>query len=201
MGYDDYLDFSPLYNNFDKFTICYTGTLNSDYQPWLIFDVLKELILEGYELQLIFVGIVANSIKDYVNSLKLQHTVFFVDYLTHKEAVSFLRKANALLLVSPKVKSENLIIPGKLYEYLAAKKPIINIGNKNSNTAKIITHCEGGVNIGREDIKILKEFLKDWLKKLKTNPDYIPLLSNDNILNFARKKEVKKICRILISNH
>ncbi|MCH8912784.1 MAG: glycosyltransferase, partial [Planctomycetes bacterium] len=57
----------------------------------------------------------------------LQHLVELVDYLPHQESVEQLRTADVLLLplhgLPPGQRSR--IVPGKTYEYLAARRPIL----------------------------------------------------------------------------
>jgi glycosyltransferase involved in cell wall biosynthesis len=197
MGYDDTIDFSPLENDSDILTICYTGTIDRAYEPWVIIDAVKSLADEGFAVELLFIGITEGEIKAYVDSEQAQSVVRFIYYVTHHESVAYLRKTDALLLVSPKVKSERLIIPGKLYEYLAAQKPIINVGDKNSNTAKIISECQAGINVDRDEYNELVVFLRNWLTKRKMDKSFKPIVSNEKITQYSRRNEAEKIERIL----
>ncbi len=198
MGYDDTIDFSAVENESAVFTICYTGTIDKVYEPWIIIDAVQSIAEEGFAIELLFIGISSSEIKEYVEFVKANAVVRFVDYVTHHESVAYLRKADALLLVSPKVKSEKLIIPGKLYEYLAAKKPVLNLGDKYSNTAKIISECQAGINIDRDECDELLVFLRKWLSARKSDRTFTPIVSNNKTERFSRRNEAEKIKRILV---
>ncbi|RYZ27157.1 MAG: glycosyl transferase family 1, partial [Chitinophagaceae bacterium] len=65
-------------------------------------------------------------------------------YVSHKEAIQLLQTSTVLLLVNPVTRDEKMVIPGKIYEYLAAAKPIINITRKDAETAALISDCGAG---------------------------------------------------------
>ena len=95
MGYDDTIDFSPLENDSDILTICYTGTIDRAYEPWVIIDAVKSLADEGFAVELLFIGITSSEIKAYVDSAQAHSVVHFIDYVTHHESVAYLRKTEA----------------------------------------------------------------------------------------------------------
>lgn len=194
MGFDQNLNYSSISDKNNKLHICYTGTLDEAYQPWIIFDSTKELLDQGYDIVLVFVGLVSDSIKTYVKEIGIESNVTYTGYLTHSESIRFLRYADALLLFSPKVKTERIIIPGKLYEYLAARKPIINIGMKDSNTAKIIEECNAGINVDRSEKSEITSFFTKWLQGMNSPPF---VFNEEKINTYSRRSEVEKIISLL----
>ncbi len=67
---------------------------------------------------------VLNCIND--NGLKIYTRI--IEYVTHEEAVNYQRRSQLLLLAEIDSPQTRGIIPGKLFEYLAAKRPILAIG-------------------------------------------------------------------------
>jgi hypothetical protein len=55
----------------------------------------------------------------------------FIEYLPHEEALGLAAKSSALLLLLNNTPNKMGIIPGKTFEYLALRKPIICIGPTN----------------------------------------------------------------------
>jgi len=62
----------------------------------------------------------------------------------HKEAITMQRSSNLLLLVEIDAPQTQSIIPGKLFEYLASRRPILAIGPQGSDIEAIVNHTESG---------------------------------------------------------
>jgi hypothetical protein len=78
------------------------------------------------------------------------------------------------------------IVPGKLFEYLALKRFIINIGPKEGNSSKIIEECEAGTTIEFEDIKAMKVVILSLVDNNKP-------VENASISKYSRKVLAKSI--------
>lgn len=200
MGYDSDIDFSDLSAENKVFTMAYVGTIDAQYEAEVLFEVWQKLKSDGFEFKVDFVGLADDSIHALAEKYKLENTINFVAYVPHLQAIQYLRRANLLLLVSPKVKSEKLIIPGKVYEYLAAFKPILNLGDKSSNTALIIERCKAGLNAERTEKEEIELFLVSQINKflepnlVDSHSDFhkISAFSRENIaseiLNYVEEK-------------
>src|SRR5690606_22322738 len=90
-------------------------------------------------------------------------------YVSHKDAIQGIKNADLLLLTNfPDEKSKG-IIPGKLFEYLATGNPVLAIGPKDGDVAKILKATQSGgyfTHFQKEELKslILKKF-KKWKPK------------------------------------
>ena len=63
--------------------------------------------------------------------------------------------------VNPVTEQESMVIPGKVYEYLAVHKPIINITNLDAETAAIIQKCDSGKTFQRTMQKEIELYLEE----------------------------------------
>ncbi|MEJ7914318.1 MAG: glycosyltransferase family 4 protein [Chitinophagaceae bacterium] len=155
----------------EEFTITYTGSIADFYDPQVLLDALKSVLplFPSLPFTLRFVGVLSGGIKQNIIDSGLERYLQETGYLPHQEALSFLVNSSVLLLVNPVTKDEDMVIPGKLYEYLAAQKPIINITRHTAETATIITRCSAGKTFERQEQALLEEHLKGliatWLKK------------------------------------
>ena len=77
---------------------------------------------------------VVNDINFQLTNLKVQ----FQKYLAKQELDKEITKATVLLMSSVNLDSVNNIIPGKLFYYFSAKRPILAFSNLNSDVSKII---------------------------------------------------------------
>jgi glycosyltransferase involved in cell wall biosynthesis len=76
--------------------------------------------------------------------------VQYVGQLTRGASIALQRSAHALLLVTPSRRPS--ATPGKLYEYLAAGKPIIAL-TRGSEAARIVQETVTGVAVAPDDVE------------------------------------------------
>ncbi len=147
------------------FTITYTGTITSQYRIDVFLETIKYLSNE-HNLKLQFVGkrdeLLEKKLLN-LNSSKL--IVELVSSVSHTESIEFLKMADALLLGIPDMKDNEGIITGKIFEYLAAKKPIIGIGPPDGDAAKILSETDSGNMLNYSDKSAIKDLLKSLILK------------------------------------
>ncbi len=71
------------------------------------------------------------------------HVAYF-GYLTHRATLAALRSASLLLLVVNTTPGAEATVPGKLFEYLAARRPILAIAPPGAEAAEIIRRTRAG---------------------------------------------------------
>jgi len=160
------------------FTITYVGTIAAYYQPEVFFQAVKLLISKypAAPVKLLFVGVVPPDMFNTIEAHGLANIWDYKAYVPHAEAVAYMKKATVLLLVNPVTKDEEMVIPGKLYEYMASKRPVINITSLKSETAAIIAQCGAGRTFDRTMLVPLTDYLESlllqWLDKKEVIPDF-----------------------------
>ncbi len=89
------------------------------------------------------------------------------DYKSHDEVLDDYQESDILLLLVNNTDNAKVNIPGKLFEYLANKKPIIMIGSKESDAAKILRPYNHTKIFDYEEEIDLYAFLSDpsWLSQ------------------------------------
>lgn len=141
------------------FTITYLGTFSGCYDAGVLAEAISYCEERNItEITLRFIGKTDNKVekifKDKKN-VKLE----ILTYVDHSKAVEYLARSAALLLVVPSDKKEAEMIPGKLFEYLAAKRPVIALAPKESDVADILLKTNGGMIFTRNDSVKLGEYL------------------------------------------
>ena len=200
IGYDENLFFDlQTAPQQEKFIITYTGTMADYYQPSIFFNALKNVMTTHPQVpfQLRFVGIIAENIQEDLARLGLADILQITGYVQHEIAVSYTKSSTVLLLVNPVTKDEEVVIPGKIYEYLAARKPIINITKKESETAELIEQCQAGKTFSRDMQKELEEYLRElaegWMKNKTLDYPY-----NNSIERFSHKEIALELNNFLL---
>ena len=131
-----------------KFTLAHIGSLLSERNPQILWQVLSELIKENNEFakhfELTLVGAVGESILESLSIYGLKAHTNLVGYVSHDEALVYQHKSQVLLLVEINHNDTKAIIPGKIFEYFNAKRPIIAIGPNGSDVESIIHQTNAG---------------------------------------------------------
>jgi len=160
---DDFSGITPVIP--EKLTITYTGTLSDSYPLNVFLDAAESFIREGNDLMLRFVGMVSKNQKDLILSKTGTDSVEFIPYVDHIAAIRYMHESTALLLIIPDHPSGKCILTGKLFEYMAAGKPVICIGPVDGDAAEIIEATSSGTAFGYNDSNSVGLFLKQIFSK------------------------------------
>lgn len=113
----------------NRMILTYSGIFMVYNTPKYFLQAFKEISIEYPEvaknIELHFVGLLRKENQRLVKKLKLEEFVFDHGYVDHKEAVSKILSSDVLWMMVGKRKHIDAILPGKVYEYIGTKKPII----------------------------------------------------------------------------
>ncbi len=144
----------------EDFTIVHIGSMNKDRNPEVFWKATHMALEESGELKsklkIRLVGPVDFSVRASVEHYGLLPYTEFVEFIPHDEAVKLQQQAQINLLVINNSPNARTIIPGKLYEYLGSGRPLLAIGPKDSDSAKVIELTRGGVVHEWDDTEGLK---------------------------------------------
>ena len=154
-----------------KFTMSHIGSLLSKRNPEVLWQVLKDLVLEHHgfsnNFQLNLVGTVSEEVLESIAYNKLSDYNNDVGYLSHKESVTIQKKSQILLLIEIDSDETKGIIPGKLFEYMASNRPIIAIGPDASDVEVIIKDTNTGKYFSYNDYDALKSTILNYFSAYK----------------------------------
>ncbi|KPK81466.1 MAG: glycosyl transferase family 1 [Bacteroides sp. SM23_62_1] len=181
-----------------KFSIVYTGVLNQARNPKSLWEVFAEVISENKyfakSLEIKLIGNIDHSILKNLDEYKLSDFVQKFDFLPHDRVIQYQRKAQVLLLPINNTPNAKGIITGKIFEYLAARRPILAIGPTDGDVADILAETQAGVISDFNDTVILKKNILHYYDQfLKKNLE-IPTAFLDK---YSRRELSKKLGQIL----
>lgn len=196
-GYD-ILDFpDTTEESRESFTITYTGTMSDDYPISPFIKTIETFLTSKPQLNIKFkvIGKISEDILNQLNNSKLSEILTNLGYLNHAETIKMMRKASALLLIIPDVSNNEGIITGKLFEYLAARRPIICYGPVHGDASKIISKCESGRTFDYNDITKASK----WIYDTYTQWNEYPTLKsgNSSIEEYSRQNQAKVLSEII----
>ncbi|MDN3724012.1 glycosyltransferase family 4 protein [Aequorivita sp. SDUM287046] len=183
------------------FSISHIGSLLSERNPEVLWKVLSEICKESKtfknDLMLKFAGAVSDEVKKSLESLNLLENCSFLGYISHSEALRLQRESQLLLLVEINSAETRAIIPGKLFEYLAAKRPIIALGPKESDIEGIIDETQSGKFFGYWDNEELKGEILQLYEKYKSGK---LVIISQGIEKYSRREITKRMASLIVNS-
>ena len=177
-----------------KFTLSHTGSLLTGRNPGNLWKVLSELITENGEfrnaLQLRFAGVVSKEVLETLQNFNLDPYIKLEGYLSHKETLRFQQRSQLLLLAEIDSVETKGIIPGKLFEYMAAGRPILGIGPKGWEVGEIVAGTGTGKTFDYGEDSQIKKLLLEWFADYREGKLGVRPVG---IEKYSRKELTKKL--------
>ena len=197
-GYDE-TDFdAAVEGENERFSIVHAGLLGFDRSPDVFLSVLRELKNEipGFaeKLQLDFAGQVDYSIKALIHENDLDNNFKEHGNINRAKAIELTRKAAILLLPLNKADNAKGRIPGKLFECIRARKPILCLGISGSDVSKIIEETKSGVSLDFDDYEQIKMYITERFKLFKIQANILP---EANYEKYKVRNQVKSVAKYL----
>ena len=187
-------------NNLDnKFSISHIGSLYPERNPKFLWDSLEELFEGSFkkDLQINFIGNTSEKIKKELSRRKFHNHVRFYDYVDYNRALELMCSSQALLMIEVNDEESSYAIPGKLFDYLNSKRPIISIGPNISEVSEILNNTNSGKFFNYHDKRNLKLYINQLYKSYKNGTNIIS--DKSKIDMFKRINLTKKLSEVIIT--
>lgn len=151
-----------------KFSIAHIGTLVSSRNPETLWIALQEMLTEipglAGDLEIKLVGKVDYKVMESIQERELASFVRRIDYMPHDEVVKCQQESAVLLLIINNTPNAKMILTGKFFEYLAARRPILCLGPADGDAAAILAETHAGLLAGFGDVKVMKDNIRSLYK-------------------------------------
>ena len=175
------------------FTLAYIGTYNLRRHSSALVGALQRLQATT-PVEVHLVGKVVNP-----EALEAYHAggipVKGLGYLPHDEAVAYMQGVDVLLLALPRIHDDSSsgVVPGKAFEYMSARRPILALGPTDGDLADILSQVHAGNIFDYEDQEGMFDFLKNCLE---SREDVWPI--NDQALaEYERPRLTGRLAHLL----
>ncbi|MCX6251324.1 MAG: glycosyltransferase family 4 protein [Bacteroidetes bacterium] len=183
-----------------KFSISYIGTMVSSRNPVSFWTAIQSLVNENKDfrddLLIRLVGKTDYSVMDSINQSGLTGYVEKVDYLPHRDVIKIQRQTQVLLLIINDTPNAKMILTGKFFEYMAARRPILCIGPIDGDASKILAETNSGMIAGFSNAQRVKEIIQVYYSKFKAGTLFS---ESTNIEAYSRKALTEKLSKIMDS--
>ncbi|TBW29336.1 glycosyltransferase family 4 protein [Gramella sp. KN1008] len=182
----------------ESFQMAHVGSLLSQRNPENLWEAIGELIKENEQFadnfRLRLAGKVSEEVLKSIRNNGIQPYLENLGYVSHSKAVDLQRSASVLLLIEIDSEETRGIIPGKLFEYLASRRPILAIGPEKWDVQQIIKETGAGEVFGYKD----KGSIKSHILKLFENYKKDDLAFNSHgIGKYHRKRLTERLAALI----
>jgi len=194
----DFDDFAGLeYRPGERFRITHTGSFFGKRDPRPFLTALAD---SGLDVVARFVGDFRSSDRIWAESLGLGDRLQLIPYAPRQRALELQRDSDALLLLIPEAGGRGQgVLSGKVYEYLAAERPILAAVPPDGAAAGLIRETGAGVVAPPDDVDALKEALAGLVERFRNGGLAAVELPPDTRHRLSRRARAEELAELLRS--
>lgn len=186
-----------------NFTFAHIGSLLSERNPKVLWEVLNELVTENeafkQHFKLELTGAISEEVIASIKDFGLSSYLKLNNYVSHGKALELQKQAQVLLLIEIDSEETKCILPGKLFEYMLAARPILALGPKNADIENIILETESGSYFTYNDKEALKNQILTYFTAFQNQALYLP--ADRSISHYSRKSITEELAILLKKKH
>lgn len=146
----------------------------------------------GYNIKLVFYGSTMLNLKwkeCLKDNLEINETI------AHTEALDLMKNMDLLLVVHSESMGGEEVLTGKIFDYFLAQRPVLVVGPKNMEAARLVKENQLGycLDIFDEDEMVngLQEIYRDWQQ------GQLISYSMNDVAKFSRQQQFAKLLEII----
>jgi glycosyltransferase involved in cell wall biosynthesis len=186
----------PRQNHEKKLIVTHVGTAYKTASPQFYLDAVDGLPEElRSQIETRFAGRITEAERQQFEGRKSNNQL--LGFMPQHQALRYLEDTDCLLLTM----TNNISLPGKLYEYLAARKPIIALSPTGGEVDNFLRETGAGWCVDYRDQEAIQELLSDLCRQ-KLGHGVLSGFTPDEstVRRYARPRLIKKyasiICRL-----
>lgn len=196
----DRSDFDDSVTPDEKFTISHVGNFNLNRNKPEFWTALGELVSANDDfkdkLKINLVGMVDDSVRRSVEKEGLNDFVNWKGQVDHSEALRIMSSSRLLLLPVGDDNNSAGRIPAKVFEYMAANRPILALTPQKSDLKTIVESVHAGKCINSSEKEAIKQFLLRQFESYLKGDDRV---NTADIEQFSRKALAQKMAGLIRS--
>jgi glycosyltransferase involved in cell wall biosynthesis len=196
----DFEDFAGLeYRPGNRFRLTHTGSFFGRRSPRALLEALA-----GADADIVarFVGDFRSADREWAERLELGDRLELHPYLPRRQVLELQRDSEALLLLIPESGGRGrAVLSAKVFEYLAAERPILAAVPPDGAAADLIRETGAGIVVAPDDVQGLRDALVrlagDWRAGRLDGTPLAPAV-RERLSRRARVEELVELARELV---
>ncbi len=193
----DFDDFEGMaYTPGERFRITHTGAFFGQRDPKPFLRAVADARLDDVVVR--FVGGFRAADREFAESLGLGDRIEVIPFVPRRRSLELQRDSEALLLIASEAGGRGTgVIPGKVFEYLAAERPILAAVPPGGAAARLIEEVGAGVVASADDVDALRAALLELHGRWQRGELDIVLApeARDRVSRRARVAELAELVR------
>ncbi len=186
----------------DRFQVLHAGALYHGRGIASFLEAAGRLAQEDadfachFELRLVgsLDGEARSEVARQVDCYRLGDRVSYAGYLDHEQALAAMRAADLLLLVSNTTPGAEAAVPGKLFEYLAVRRPVLAVTPGGADAAAVVWRTRAGWVAPAHDPDAIREQLASAFAAHRRGDT--PRPDDEEIARFDRRYLTRDLARV-----
>jgi glycosyltransferase involved in cell wall biosynthesis len=180
------------------FTILYAGTLVVGRQdPKPVFRALQLCLDRGHipraEVEMLFLGTKPESVQKALTEVSTDLPVRVLPRAKHRAALALQTQASILLLLAHA--AEEGIMTGKVFDYLAAGRPILAVPDDRHTTALLLKTT--GAGLALTDVESIARQLSEWYARWRSDRAFNLKRNEAEISQYSRSLQAGELAQVL----
>ena len=193
----DFEDFDGLeYHRGERFRITHTGTFFGKRDPRPFLEALGRT---NADVVARFVGGLRAADREWADDRGLTAQIEVLPHVPRRRALELQRDSEALLLLLPEAGGRGKTVPsGKIFEYLAAERPILAAVPPDGAAAQLVREAGAGVVVPPDDVDSIASALGGLVKRWEAgalNGTPLPPELRERLSRQARTRELAELLR------
>jgi glycosyltransferase involved in cell wall biosynthesis len=192
----DFDDFAGLeYRPADRFRITHTGSFFGKRDPRPFLQAFRAADLDAVAR---FVGDFRSTDREWAESLGLGDRLELVPYAPRAESLRLQRDSEALLLLVPEAGGRGKgVLSGKVFEYIAAGRPILAVVPPDGAAAELVRETGAGVVVAPDDVEGISAALIELETRFRNGGLPSVELAKRDEARLSRRARVEELAALL----
>ncbi|MFL5925882.1 MAG: glycosyltransferase family 4 protein [Gaiellaceae bacterium] len=193
----DFDDFAGLeHTRSDRLRITHAGSFFGKRDPRPFLTALKQSGLDDVVVR--FLGDFRSADREWLEQQELADRVEVIPYAPRRRSLELQRDSEVLLLLIPDAGGRGKgVLSGKVFEYLAAERPILAVVPPDGAAAGLIREAAAGVVVAPDDVEGIVAALRDLHGRWRAGTLESTPLSEDWRDRVSRRARVEELARLL----
>jgi glycosyltransferase involved in cell wall biosynthesis len=193
----DFDDFAGLeYRPGERFRITHTGSFFGKRDPRPFLQAFHDADLDAVAR---FVGDFRSTDREWAEGLGLGDRLELVSYAPRAESLRLQRDSEALLLLVPEAGGRGKgVLSGKVFEYIAAGRPILAVVPPDGAAAELVRETGAGVVVAPDDVEGISAALIELETRFRNGGLPSVELAKRDEARLSRRARVEELAALLV---